>query len=175
MEDVKFIVKTKLEKKDYRKFLYITTFFKNKIIIPYILFLCLCAALFVGFQNSIFKLSRFIIIFIICLVATIGVLILELEVKIKTRMATDKVGTFNNESKLEFYDDRVVMENEVIKLVSEIKYEQYYYLIESKAYYYFYLSKHQAYIVRKIDIENINEFSEFIKTKFNKRYKYINA
>ncbi len=65
------------------------------------------------------------------------------------------------------------MENEALKSTGELKYNQFFAVMESKDYFIFYLTVNQASLVRKKDIDNLNAFKEFIIGKFKSKYKNI--
>ena len=74
---------------------------------------------------------------------------------------------------LKFYDDRIAIENKELKSTGELKYDQFYALIESKDYFIFYFTMNQASLVRKKDIEDPNAFKEFLVEKFRDKYRVI--
>ena len=55
----------------------------------------------------------------------------------------------------------------------ELKYEQFYALMESRDYFIFYLTANQASLIRKKDVDDLDAFREFIVQKFKGRYKKI--
>ena len=65
------------------------------------------------------------------------------------------------------------MENEALKSTAELKYDQFFAVMESKDYFIFYFTVNQASLVRKKDIDNANAFKEFIVDKFKGKYKNI--
>ena len=65
------------------------------------------------------------------------------------------------------------MENEALKSKGELQYHQFYALMESKDYFIFYLTANQASLIRKLDIDDISAFREFIVEKFKNKYKRI--
>ena len=74
---------------------------------------------------------------------------------------------------MKFYEDRIVFENKELKSYGELKYDQFFTLLESKDYFIFYLNMNQASLVRKKDIENLPEFKEFIVEKFGDKYRKV--
>ena len=101
------------------------------------------------------------------------VVLIKIEKRNAQRIKTDKTGTFDSINTLKFYDDRIVMENKALKSTGELKYSQFYALMESKDYFIFYLTINQASLIRKKDIDNLSEFKEFIIEKLGDRYKRI--
>lgn len=168
-----FLIKTIMEKEDYKKFLYMATFRKNKFVIPLVLLISLIGSLIVNLDNDYFNLFTLVINWAFMFALAIGVLCFKVERKNKQRLSTDKTGTFGSETFLKFYNDKVVIENKSLNSTGELQYEQFFQLLESKDYFIFYLNIDQASLVRKKDIENIKEFKNFIIQKFENRYKSI--
>ncbi|WP_249168688.1 YcxB family protein [Alkaliphilus sp. B6464] len=99
------------------------------------------------------------------------VIYFRVERKNKQRVSTDKTGTFGSVAVLEFYDDKVVFGNESLNSKGELRYEQFFQLLESKDYFIFYLNVNQASLVRKKDVKDIEKFKSFIIPKFENRFK----
>ncbi|NLV36981.1 MAG: YcxB family protein [Clostridiaceae bacterium] len=127
----------------------------------------------IGFDNGSFSWTRLIISWILLFALAVAVIVLKVERKNAQRVKTDKTGAFDSVSTLKFYDDRMVMENESLKSSSELKYDQFFALMESKDYFIFYLTVNQASLIRKKDVDNLEVFKVFIVDKFNSRYKKI--
>ncbi|NMA01341.1 MAG: YcxB family protein, partial [Clostridia bacterium] len=89
------------------------------------------------------------------------------------RIKTDKTGAFDSINTLKFYEDRIVFENKELKSTGELKYSQFYALLESKDYFIFYLTVNQASLVRKKDLDDISAFKEFLVKKFGEKFKSI--
>jgi len=173
MEQPKIIINTTMTKEDYRKFLYIATFKKNKLVLPLIGLIALAGSVIISFGSFGFSFMRLIISWILLYALAIAVVIIKVERKNAKRVKTDRTGTFDSVNTLKFYDDRIVMENESLKSTGELKYDQFYALIESKDYFIFYWTANQASLIRKKDIDNLKEFKDFIAEKFKTNYKRI--
>lgn len=173
MEEAKIIINTIMSKKDYRNFLYIATFRKNKLIIPMLALIALFGSVIIGSENGHFNLTKLIISWVLLFALAIMVVIFKVERKNTKRIKTDKTGAFDSVNTLKFYEDRMVMENETLKSKGELKYNQFFALMESKDYFIFYLTANQASLVRKKDIDDLDAFKEFIVGKFKGRYKSI--
>ena len=65
------------------------------------------------------------------------------------------------------------MENKELKSTGELKYSQFYALMETKDYFIFYLTMNQASLIRKKDVDDLNTFKEFLVEKFGNKYKSI--
>ena len=174
MGNAKFIINTTMTKKDYRKFLYIATFRRNKAIIPMLGLIALLGSIVINSRRYSITLIEFLIIAWIFLFAlAIGVVIFKVERKNAQRVKTDKTGTFDSINTLKFFDDKLVFENEELKSTGELRYDQFYALLESKDYFIFYLTMNQASLVRKRDLDDPDAFKEFILEKFTGKYKTI--
>lgn len=173
MEQPKIIINTTMTKEDYRKFLYIATFRRNKLILPLIGLIALAGSAIISFDSFGFSFIRLIISWILLYALAIGVVVLKVERKNAQRIKTDKTGAFDSVNTLKFYDDRIVMENETLKSTGELKYHQFFAVMETKDYFIFYLTANQASLIRKKDIDNLKEFKDFIAEKFKTNYKRI--
>jgi len=173
MEEPKIIINTSMSKEDYRKFLYIATFKRNKLVIPLLGLISLAGSLIISFDNGSFSLIRLIISWISLYALSISVIIIKVERKNTKRVKTDKTGTFDSINTLKFFDDKIVMENKSLKSIGELNYSQFYTVMESKDYFIFYLTANQASLIRKKDVDNLNEFTDFILKKFINNYKHI--
>lgn len=173
MDQANFIINTTMSKEDYRKFLYIATFRRNKVTIPLVGLISLLGSLIITLGNGDFSFIKLIISWILLFVLAIAVVLFKVERKNARRIKTDKTGSFDSINTLKFYEDRIVMENKELKSTGELKYSQFYTLIESKDYFIFYITANQAALVRKKDIDNHDAFRIFIVEKFSDRYKKI--
>lgn len=173
MENPKIIINTNMSKEDYRKFLYIATFRRNKFVLPIIILIALIGSMIINFNNGSFNLPRLIIGWALLFVLVIVIILFKIERRNKQRIKTDKTGAFDSINTLKFYDDRIVMENRSLKSIGELKYSQFFSVMESKDYFIFYFTVNQASLIRKKDVDNINEFKEFIIGKFQNKYKQI--
>ena len=163
MEEPKIVINTTMTKEDYKKFLYIATFKRNKFVIPFLFLISLIGSIIISYDNGNFIIARLIISWILLFSLAIIVVILKVERKNAQRIKTDKTGTFDSVNTLKFYDDKIVMENKALKSTGELKYDQFFAVMESKDYFIFYLTTNQASLIRKKDIDNPHEFKEFIE------------
>ena len=175
MKTEKFLITTKMEKEDYRKFLYTATFRRNKLVIPLIVALCLVGALFVTFSSGRTSPIGIILTFIFMFVLAVGTCCFKIEHRNKQRVKTDHTGTFGAESVLHFYDDYVEMDTPALKSHAEFRYEQFYGIMESKDYFIFYFTVNQASLVRKKDMaaEDVELFRVFLRDVFGKKYRKL--
>ncbi|AUS98650.1 hypothetical protein CDQ84_18515 [Clostridium thermosuccinogenes] len=127
----------------------------------------------VSFDNENFNWIKLIISWALLFALAIIAVLIKVERRNAQRIKTDKTGAFDIVNTLKFYDDRIVMENEALKSKGELRYDQFYAVMESKDYFIFYLTANQASLIRKKDVDNLNDFKEFIVGKFQGRYKSI--
>jgi hypothetical protein len=172
VEEPKIVINTTMSKEDYRKFLYIATFKRRKLTIPLLALISLLASLMISFESANINLAKFIISWI-ALFTLAAVVVFKVERRNVQRIKTDKTGAFDSINTLNFYEDRIVFENEELKSTGELKYSQFYALLESKDYFIFYLTVNQASFVRKKDLDNISVFKEFLVEKFGEKFKRI--
>lgn len=167
------VINTIMTKDDYRKFLYIATFRRNKFIIPFIGLISLMGSIIVSLDSDNLNFIKLVVSWIFLFALAIGIVLFKVERKNAQRIKTDKTGTFDSINTLKFYDDRIVIENKALKSKGELKYNQFYALMESKEYFIFYLTANQASLIRKRDIDDLSAFREFIINKFENKYKRI--
>ena len=166
MEQAKFIINTTMTRKDYRKFLYFATFRRNKLIIPFLILISLVGSIIVSLDSGGINFIMLIISWILLFALAVIVVILKIEKRNSQRIKTDKTGAFDSINTLKFFDDRIVMENKALKSTGELKYSQFYRLMESEDYFIFYITANQASLVRKKDVDDPDAFRKFIVEKF---------
>ena len=171
MEEPKFIINTIMSKEDYRKFLYLATFKIKRSTFPLLALFALGGSILISLDGSRLNLKSLIVSWIFLFALAIMVVVIKIERRNTQRIKTDKTGTFDSINTLKFYDDGIVMENKERKSTGELKYDQFFSLMESKDYFIFYITVNQASLVRKKDIDDPNAFREFIIKKFEGRYK----
>lgn len=167
-----FTVKTAMTKSDYRKFLYISSYFKQPWRILLLFgYSILCSALitYSSEWNTIKAVVIAIVIFLLLLVLQA----VSIERRYSMRVATDKTGFFDTVTEIEFFEDKLTTKNAEMSSISTIEYEKFYYLYESRDFLLFYLNNGQASLLRKQDIAEPEKLIEFLKTKFSGRYKKI--
>ena len=96
MEQPKIIINTTMSKEDYRKFLYIATFKRNKFIIPMVALIALLGSIVISLDNGHFNLAKLIISWILLFALAIIVVIFKVERRNAQRVKTDKTGTFDS-------------------------------------------------------------------------------
>lgn len=171
MKEPKFTIITILEKEDYKKFLYVATFKRNRLVIPFIVIISLLGSLIANINQ--FNFISLGLTWVIFIILSLLVICIKIEVNSRKRFRTDRTGTFGSENILQFYDDKVVMVNDAYHSKGELEYKNFHELCESKDFFLFYLSSNQANLIRKKDIQNEENFRAFLVGKFQNRYKTI--
>lgn len=173
VEEPKFYIETTMTKEDYKKFLYIATFRRNKVLIPLLIFMSIIGSVVIGFDTDGFSWVRFILSFLVLTPLAFVIIILQIERKNAKRIKTDQTGSFDSINKLTFYEDKMMLQNEAFKSTGEVQYAQFYGVRESKYYFIFYLTVNQAALIRKIDVKDVSGFRSFLMDKLKERYKKI--
>lgn len=164
-----------MEKEDYHKFLYIATFLRSKIIIPFILLISALAAIFLAYSENQFNAINFIVSWFVLGAVAFFTIIFKVERKNKQRIKTDKTGVFNSQETLDFYEDFLIIKSTVFEGESKIKYSQFYQVLESKDYFITYFNMNQASLIRKKDMnkETIEKLRSLYQKTMGKKYKTI--
>ena len=173
MNEIIYTVRTTMEKEDYRKFLYWATFYKNKIVVPMIVCLAFVCSMILNCDFQYVSWGKVMLYWAFFFTLAIAIVCLKVERKNKLRVNTDNTGTFGSLNELKFYSDKVVMDNAALKSTGQLKYSQFYSVIESKDYFIFYITANQASLIRKKDIDFLDSFRHFIIEVFCDKYRRI--
>lgn len=170
-----FTVETTMNKKDYHKFLYIATFLRSKIIIPFFMTLSGIMSFLLTYKETPFNITKFILFWILLLAIAISVVIFKVERKNNQRIKTDRTGFFGSKETLDFYEDYVKIKSTAIEGETKIKYGQFYQVLESKGYFITYFNVNQASLIRKEDMDGdtIEKLRLLYQNVMGKNYKRI--
>ncbi len=173
-EDEKFYIKTEMEQKDHRHVSLFMKFFKK----PYTLlrYFCISFLLSLGFtliayssmEHRAFALLP--ILTVLFFLVYMGTWLLKVEMHSRMQVHNSKTDTLGNASYIRFYDNFLVSQVENLEGYAKMEYNQFIEVVESKRYYLFYRSEIRSLVIRKIDVDNISEFSTFLKEKFGTKY-----
>lgn len=174
-ENKLFTVNTCMRKEDYRKFLYIATFLRSKIIIPFIFIMSGLMSAFLSYDGSKFNIGEFLIFWLVLALVAVGVVIFKVERKNKQRVKTDKTGAFDSEETLDFYENFLIIKSTVFEGESKIRYDQFYQVLESKDYFITYFNVNQASLIRKKDMneETTEKLRALYQDKMGNKYRGI--
>lgn len=171
-----FTVKTTMEKEDYHKFLYISTFLKSKITIIFLIFLAAFLSGLIAYSENQFDLIGFLFFLIILIIIAILVIILKIEIKFRRIIETDKTGSLGSQEVLDFYEDFLIVKSKVFEGEIKVKYAQFYEVFESKEYFITYFNANKATLIRKKDMESevIHSLRSLYKQNLTNKYKKVN-
>ena len=144
-------IKTKMEKEDYRKFLYYVTFFKGFKSIGVLIVVAFIASLLLTFDGNGFEIIKFLGYLILMLAVGLISIVLKIEKLNRARIKTDKV-LFDYTNELYFYDEYIQVKNKAFESDSKIPYNIINKVLETKDFYLIYLNNNQASVIRKKDI-----------------------
>lgn len=170
MEGLRYEINTKLEKKDYKKFLYIATFLRR----PYTILLIIIISFFGGIMATWDggMAAKELVIFYWIFMFIISMVTLMWNVERKNKRKSKEGGEVFSRNILYFYDDKIAITDGQLEKPLALTYNQIYEVLESKNYYIFYFSKTMASLIRKEDMAaNTKDFSDFISFKLGNRYR----
>lgn len=170
MQEPRFQIKTTMTKADYRKFLYLATFFRSWLVLPLLMLLAFVGSVVIGAMQG-FSCGATAVLWLVLVAFSAGVICFKVERKNAQRIKTDHTGSFDSENELDFYEDHITMENAALKSRSELGYAQFYLVMESREYFIFYLTMNQAALLRKRDVEDCEAFRRFLQEKFKEKYR----
>lgn len=175
--DKRLSIETKMEKEDYKKFLYTTTLFRNGKSIPMLILIALGCAVLLNFDSKGFNFIKMLGYFVVFLIIAIGSVVFKIERLNKARLKSDESGIFNTESIIDFCEDYMFIKVESFESESKIPYTNIFKVIETKDFYLTYLNDNQASVIRKKDITKEQEvilreiYNEKLKDKFKSKVK----
>ncbi|MFA9466338.1 MAG: YcxB family protein [Velocimicrobium sp.] len=167
---------SKMEKDDYKKFLYITTFRKSyQTIVSLLLFASIATALFCRLLNQSAPFTIFII-FILILLILLSFLLFKLDRQVNTLFSINKKTSFEKKQTITLYDTYLTASNRMSQGETKTDYCNIHELYETSEYLIFYFNKSLASPVRKKDIptEQYQLIISFLKSKLEHRYKIKN-
>lgn len=162
-------IRTHMEKADYKKFLYSVTFFKSTKSIGFLVAIALVAAILLTIDGTGFNIVKFLGYFALLLFIGLISIILKVEKLNKAKIKSDDGLLFDSVNELNFYDDYIQVNNEAFESDSKIPYEIINKVSETKDFYLIYLKNNQASVIRKKDIDDIEEnlLREILKEKLS--------
>ncbi len=170
-----FSVKTRMEVKDYRNFLYFAAFRKNIFTIPMIFIISGLGAFLGRYLIETFNLQSFFLSWICILAIMVSILCYKVEWKKKRRVQTDRTGSFGSYETISFYSDYLVSQSPNVEGSSKLRYDQFYRIYSSRSYLILYYNETMASLVRKKDMdkETCKGVEKLLKEQFGKRFQPI--
>ncbi len=173
-----FQVDTHMERKDYRKFLYIATFFQNPFVIPAILVMCGVGAVLASRQ-----MGRSDLFYMVALWGAISALVFSAvcfnvgRARTAAGIAAQQAGALDRRLVMSFSEQEFFWKNPARDTSRHLTYEEFHLLMETKDYLHLLSSPNtRSPLLCKRDMkeEELDSFSAFIRRKFGKRYRKIN-
>lgn len=164
---------TKMEKDDFRKFMYLITFNRKKHTISRVILLAAAASGLDVMTRALFTPLRFLVVWMIFIVVGFAAIFLRTEYKASKRWGEVGAGLNSNNEKLTFYENYLIAVENNASGSNKIKYDDLFQIKETKDYYIIFASESAASMIRKIDIEEEerDDFREFLKRKMGSRFK----
>lgn len=165
---------TQMERKDYRRFLYLATFCRNNMVIPLLFVVAAIGALAVSYQEGGVKWGGFIASFGIYCVLCFGAVALLVEFRNRQQAKGGAMG-FGQRQIYEFYEDRLVTYTPEDKERAALRYEQMYRVMESRRYLIFYCMANLAFLLRREDLSEAEweRLTALLRQAMGKRYRRI--
>lgn len=171
MEQPRFSIRTTMEKSDYRNFLYLATFVRHKMMLPFIAVMALIGSIVARRPAPFSHLPALAATWLFLFMLATAVVCLRIERLNNRQIAAIKAGSVQNTNLLHFYDEKVDITQPETHGITTMDYNQFYELLETRRYFIFYLNNRQALPLRKKDIADPAEFAQFIRTELTGKYK----
>ena len=170
---VLFKVKSKLEQKDYRKFLYLTTFRKSPFSTPLIGIISLIATGAVTYANRPFTITKFLIFLVVMTIIAFGVVCLKVEYMNSLAKKNDGNGLFKEHHDLVFSENNIMVSNKGSKEKPKIQYSRLFRVLKTEKYLVIYYNTLVSSLIRKEDLdeETWTGLNELLQNKVGKRFK----
>lgn len=167
-----YTIVTRMDKKDYRQFSYLTIFRKKYKTLFLIVLLAGIVAAFASFMDEAFSVPEFLIIWVILIATAYAAIFLRVEYKAMNWLNEVGLGIKGGRQTISFFEHYLVAEQENVKGFNKIKYDVLYQVLETANYYLIYANAGSASLIRKKDIEEDDRdgFHRFLKAKLGDRY-----
>ena len=174
-ENELFQFTTKMERDDYKKYLYFTTFRKSfQTVISLILLVIIGTLIFCRLLNRT-NLFEIISVLLIITLLSLSFLLLKLDRQVKKLFPTDSKTSFKKEQIITLYETYLTASNRMSEGVTKTDYKDFYEIYETEEYLILYFDKALTSLIRKKDIptKQYDEITLFLKSKLEHRYKTI--
>lgn len=165
-----FVITTTLEKKDFRSYLYITTFLKDKKVFLIIYGICVILSIISTLILHSFTVGNVMIRSLIVFCGLLIFMCVGIEIKSRRFVKNYRAGQIGRTEELRFYEGYMEVG---MKSGDRIEYNQFYELVESKNYILFYFNEKFASVVKKSDVPECEQFTEFLQMIFGDKYRKV--
>ena len=166
-----FTITTKMEKYDYKQFLYFASFWKTPASILIILVISALGALFGAYYGELFTPLYVILFWVVISVLAVAVVCFRITQKITRREYEGGRDAFGITDHLEFHDKYILITDPIRKTSAKVGYDQIRMVYETKEYFYLYHSENNASMIRKQDVDPSVDLRTFFKKRFEGRFR----
>lgn len=170
-----FKVTSKLEAKDFRKFLYLATFKRSPLIIPVIGLIGLIAASTITFVNGPFTVVKFLGLFLSLFLIAYIATCLKVEYRSFVVKKDKNHPIFKDNHNISFFENYIMPAKNKGKNKTKIEYSKLFKVLKTDKYLVIYYNTSVASIVRKEDLdeETWNGLVDFLKNKLDNKFKKV--
>ncbi len=170
-----FQITTKMEKDDYKKYLYFITFRKSYQTMFSLIVLSLIGTFIFSFLLNQTNPIKIISIFLIVAFISLSFLFLKLERQVTKLFPTDTKSSFKKEQTIHLYGTYLTASNRMSDGETKTDYLSFHEIYETAEYLILYFDKTLASPVRKKDIaiEQYDEIISLLKSKLENRYTIL--
>lgn len=170
-----FKVTSKLEAKDFRKFLYLATFKRSPLIIPVIGLIGIIAASTITFVNGPFTVVKFLGLFLAMFLISYIATCLKVEYRSFVVKKDKNHPIFKDNHNISFFENYIMPAKNKGKNKTKIEYSKLFKVLKTDEYLVIYYNTSVASIVRKEDLneETWTGLTELLKNKVGKNFKRV--
>lgn len=170
-----FEITTRMEKDDYKKYLYFTTFRKSSQTVISLLILIVIGTFFFSFLLKQNTLAGILIIFVLMALLILSFLFLRMDRQARKLFPVSGNSSFKKEQTIRLYETCLTASNRMSDGETLTNYESFHEIYETAEYLILYFDKTLASPVRKKDIpaEERTKILAFLKEKLNDRYTVL--
>lgn len=169
MKNTDFVIRSSLDKEDYKKYLFIDMFELRKIFMIFVIACIVTLSLnYVNHTMNLYNIVEYFAIFF-CIVIVMRVVQVYTMYYGIARMY-DK-GDLKGYNIYSFHEDELTIQNSSQNGSATLKYDIFHTVRQTKDFILLYATARQCSVIRKKDVENIDEFVIYLKNKFKKVYR----
>ena len=167
-----FQITTRMEKEDYKKYLYFITFRKSYQTTISLILLSFIGTFIFSFLLNQSNPIKILSIFLIVSLISLSFLLLKLDHQVRKLYPTDMKPSFKKEQTIRLYDTYLTASNRMSEGEIKINYLTFHEIYETEEYLILYFDKTLASPLRKKDIdkEQYAEIISFLRSKLENRY-----
>lgn len=169
MKQSEFVVRTSMELDDYKKFLFIDKFQREKVIIYAVI--SIFVSLIVNYINKTMNATSFIKYFAIFFLVFMLVRLLKIWSTYQGIKKMQRLNQLGYTNIFSFKEQDLTIQNSKIDGSTNIKYKDIGFVKETKDFILLYVTPKQCSAIRKKDVTDINAFIEFLTEKFAENFK----